>query len=562
MRSVAGAAFVALILTVARLLLSAAGVGVPIGGHAGWLRDVLVLVAEAAGLAGLSLLALGARHLPRPDPATWPAHATRRWDDVRQRSGRPTLLALAGLFAAGVFVSLYRVGTPSLILDEYFYRAAGLAYVAHGDFALNHEQVFFAKDLFGVSQLIFGSGLTAARVPAALAGLLTGVVLFAFGRRVAGLVAGAAAFAAWTLLPHPIYGDFGNLAVIRMERYALLDPVMVLFLTIALACGWRWIQTGGWRWAVWCGLAGGLSAASKLTVVCVLPGIALCGVLMASDRRRSLRQAAAIAASVVLVVLVSYLPPLGNSPSSFGDLLHFQRLHEQLGHAVLIAGHVYHRAPWWAHLYWMWHSVGPVTTGVLLALALTAPFYVGWRLGLYLWVAILAPLVYLSFFVGFGLPHYYLIWMAPFTLLAALGWASLWRGGVIPRLASGLLAIPLVIAMVTTIANVATLRPNDYAAAGQLLRRDGLARGRIGVWFAPQLLTEYVPNAQVTSTPQAGRFFDAIVVDRNYATTIANRTLRANLDLTARNFVPCKVQRLTVYVRVRPAAARRAIHVC
>lgn len=552
-----------LVLTIVRMLLSAVGVGLPVGTvSVGSIWDEFTVLVGAGALAGVSALAFVGGPVPRLDVSAPRARATGAWAELRRRHGAAALWTLGLIFVAGLFVSFYKIGTPSWIFDEIFYRTAGLAYVAHGDFAINREHVFLAKDLFGAMQLLFGSGPTAVRLPSALAGLLTGAALFAFGRHAAGLLAGTTSFAAWTLLPHPIYSDYGNVAVIKIERYALLDPVMVMFLVIALGSGWRWIQTQDWRWALWFGAASGLSTASKVTAACVLPGLLLCGVLMVPDRRKALWQAATIVAIVVLVVLLSYLPPLGDSPSAFVDMLHFQRLHTSLGHLVVIGGHLYRRAPWWAHLWWEWHSVGPITTAVLVVCAITAPFYIGWRLGVYLWVAVAVPLVYLSLFVGFGLPHYYIIWQAPLTLLAALGWSSLWRAGVTARLASAAMAIPIGVVMLATIMNVASLRPNDYAAAGQLLRRDGLGQARVAVWWATPLLTPYLPQARVSTEPEPGHSLDAIVVDPNYSLTIANRALQFELFFSRRNFESCQVDRLTVYIRVLPRAEHRATRIC
>ena len=93
-------------------------------------------------------------------------------------------------------------------------------------------------------QVVFGLGHFAVRAPAALAGLLTGVLLFLFGRREAGIWAGVLALALWVLLPRPeLVGPY-DIGQVKIDRYARQEVFMALFATAALLAGWRWAESG------------------------------------------------------------------------------------------------------------------------------------------------------------------------------------------------------------------------------------------------------------------------------------------------------------------------------
>src|SRR3712207_9594690 len=84
---------------------------------------------------------------------------------------------------------------------------------------------------------------------AATATLLTGLVLFAFARRVAGYWVGVLALALWTISPLTL--DFG--------RDATLEVFLIFFSTLALYLGWRWAESGSWWFAGFAGVALGLA---------------------------------------------------------------------------------------------------------------------------------------------------------------------------------------------------------------------------------------------------------------------------------------------------------------
>jgi hypothetical protein len=156
---------------------------------------------------------------------------------------RVVALVVGGLLGLALFVYFFRLGVPTWLGDEVVYRDAGYQYV-HGDFHLALENPPLVKYVLGLVQLVFGSGHFAVRAPAALAGLLTGVVLYAFGRREAGIWAGALAFGLWVLLPRPeLVGQF-DVGQVKIDRYARQEVFMSFLAGPRPAAGARWSSAG------------------------------------------------------------------------------------------------------------------------------------------------------------------------------------------------------------------------------------------------------------------------------------------------------------------------------
>ena len=110
-------------------------------------------------------------------------------------------IVLATVLLLGADTTFFRLGVRDWESDEPIYRDAGLEYVS-GDFRSNLEHPLLAKYILGITQVVLGSSeAEAVRIPAATATLLTGLVLFAFARRVAGYWTGVLALALWTISP-------------------------------------------------------------------------------------------------------------------------------------------------------------------------------------------------------------------------------------------------------------------------------------------------------------------------------------------------------------------------
>src|SRR5919107_622936 len=178
-------------------------------------------------------------------------------------------IVLATVLLLGAYTTFFRLDVRDWESDEPIYRDAGLEYIS-GNFRSNLEHPLLAKYILGITQVVLGSSeAEAVRIPAATTTLLTGLVLFAFARRVAGYWTGVLALALWTISPLTLV--FG--------RLAFLDIFMVFFSTLALYLGWRWAETHSWRFATFAGVAIGLATASKLVGILFLPAILVVGLL-------------------------------------------------------------------------------------------------------------------------------------------------------------------------------------------------------------------------------------------------------------------------------------------
>ena len=391
------------------------------------------------------------------------------------------MAAGAALLAAGLFVFFFRLGTASWAFDEFFFGVLGVNFL-HGDFERTvGVHPYLAVYLIGLAPAIldeFGTGVV--RVAPATAGLATAGVLFVFARRVAGPRAAVAAAALWILVPHAAIMAGAPLAAVKIERFGLLDPFMAFFDAAALYAGWRWAESERWPWAVATGLAVGLATSSKLIGALALVPILATVLVAGGDRRRRLQQAAVAVLLCPAVLWLSFAGAIGEASERMRDILDQARDQDAAGHAAVVAGRVYLEPPWWSDAWFMWKGVGPPATLALCALALVGVAAAPRRLASLLGLAVAVPFACLALLYSISLPHYYLVWMAPLTLLAALGLDALLRRGRVPAVAAAVLLVPLAVAGAGTVADVATMEPGDYRLAAAQIARTGrrAARGR------------------------------------------------------------------------------------
>src|SRR5829696_3949170 len=333
---------------------------------------------------------------------------------------RAAVLVAVLLLAA--YTSFFRLGDEDWRTDEQTYQKAGLAYVRDGNFNPNQEHPFLAKYILGVTQVVSGSSDAAVvRIPAATATLLTGLVLFAFARRVAGYWSGVLALALWTISPLTL--DFG--------RDATLEVFLIFFSTLALYLGWRWAESGSWWFAGFAGAAVGLATASKLTGILFLPAILVVGLLKIGLCRRLAFGGMVLSLAALATVLITYAPAWSEAPSAIRYMFEFQSQHNDEGHRESLNGEVYKFPPWWAHLWWQWEFYGTLAS---LSLAVTVLIALLRRraLELYLLLAALVPFLVLSFYVQVKLSHYFGAWQPPLILLLAVVAGKLTQQGI-PR---------------------------------------------------------------------------------------------------------------------------------
>jgi hypothetical protein len=490
-------------------------------------------------------------------------------DDARdgraasQREDRPALwrpwtatraAALVVVVALGCFVHFFRLGTSSWNFDEYFYALVGRNFL-DGDFSVPPgPHPYIGTYLVGLVPSITGSvSTTAARVMPAVAGVATGFMLLVFARRVRGVRAGMIALALWLLLPHATAMGGEPFTAIRVERFALLEPFGSLFVAAALYGGWRWTESRSWPWAAATGVCAGLAVACKFVEsFAIIPVAALAFIAPGRGRTRAAQAALALALCATAVWL-SFAPVLTEAPERVRAMLDLASANEAAGHPTIIAGDVYARAPRWANPWFMGAGMGLWVSIALTAAAVAGAALIERRLAIYLATAVVVPAVALAGFYAIALPHYYVVWLPPLTLLAALGFDALlgrrgWR-----RAAAAILAIPLAIGVVKTVDDVSSLRAGDYRAAAAILRRADVARGRVAVVGYAAVLCAYLPLADVTFA--ADDETDAIIIDpvqerRGDAFKVGG-FLRAH----RKEFVGARADRLRVFIRSGRAPA-------
>jgi len=481
---------------------------------------------------------------------------TRVPDRRPSTADRMQVAALVLLCAAAAFVGFFRLGTPSWHGDEIAYRKAGLAYV-EGDFRLGREHPPLVKYILGAVGEAFGTSAGVVRLPAALASLAIGAVLFAFGRRIGGRWCGGVAFALWALLPHALRGADGEVLWLRIDRMALLEPFLALFVMLALYLGWRWAESGSWSWAAAAGAALGCAVATKSTGILVLPALGIAGLVLGARSRRwgrAVAQGVVVVGVAAITVALAYLPFGTTAPAAVRFMFEFQGEHARQGHVVLIRDTIYGHSPWWAHVWWDALAFG-LLPFVALGLAAGSAILAHRRSEVVMLAAAGAvPALILAFAFGFGLPHYHYIWDAPLTLLAAVGIVTLARRR--QATATALLVVigaPLLVAGAWTVWRTAHTRPAGYSVATADLRGSFGEHPRILLRGDPVVVHAYLPGADVStaSTDVAAAELDAVILDDGFTRRFPDPAVDA--ILAAGPFMPHdEGAGITLYVREPP----------
>lgn len=477
------------------------------------------------------------------------------------RVGRWPVFAVVAL--AGVFVCFWHIGQQVLDGDELIYVQAGWQYV-HGVFTANLEHPPTAKYLYGLAQLVSGQGVLGPRLVAGTAVFATGLVLFAWLRGPLGHWGALLAAGLWWLTPRangPDAFDPGSGTAVRIDRLALLEPVLVLFVVLALAAAWMWITTSSrWRWA-WAALAGaslGLAVTSKATGALFVVAIIVLPLLF--RRWWELLTGGVVAAAAFALTFVASYAPVG-MVRGLTYMLDFQSAHDANGHLADIAGHTYRFAPWWAQFWYMAVGTTPVLVAVLVLGVVAALLVRPDRLVVYLLAAAVPVMVFFGA-SKVALAHYYDAWMPVVIALAAVGFTRLGRSVVLARArradhrAGRRAGRPVPVAATAVIAGVVVLgvgaavipaaqqtvavarvRPSGLALLDQELRAHGVDGGRI-------LFTEY--GAPGWRPYFADRGMDVPVAGR-YGAVVQGTDERFPVPAQVRAFLRDERSRLTAF---------------
>ncbi|OJX72457.1 glycosyltransferase family 39 protein [Leifsonia sp. 71-9] len=434
-----------------------------------------------------------------------PAHAAPPGPGPLARfADRPAVrwTALVVVFVWGAYQSLWNILAANFNADEPQYILVGRLYLS-GDLTANHEQPPTAKYLFGAIQLLFGEGPLAPRLLAGSLTVLAGAIIFLWLRPELGWMPALVPTAFWLLLPRGVSGTFE----FRLDRFAVLDPVMVFFAIAAMAAAWQWHRG---RSIVWIGIAAvslGLSATSKPTTAVIIPAFLLLILVRRPWKDALLALAVAVPALALTVVLVYW--PIG-VVSGISDLVAFQGAQNATGHLIDLAGTATAHPPWWANLYFAWKGVGPVAVVVFAIGTVAALFDRRHRfLVAYLALALALLVIFYLFIAKNALPSYYYAWMWAICLLAGIGVVWLLRAPVVRGVRTVLrvigaaaLALALVSAVTTSLL-VWNDGPTGFGRIDSTLREDGITSGLILVSGAAPWEWDETIGDRATADPTA-----------------------------------------------------------
>ncbi|MDE3165471.1 MAG: glycosyltransferase family 39 protein, partial [Acidobacteriota bacterium] len=248
-------------------------------------------------------------------------------------SSRITLAAAATLLGIYLLQGVWAAALKSPTFDETGDIAAGLSYVQNLDVRANLQHPPLMKELAGIalylggvrlvpspavhrmlsggggereagSELLAANGvartLLLARIPYLLCSALLGLLIFLWGRELAGDAAAIFALALYTLDPNAMAHGY----------LVTMDQGLAAFATFFFYTLWRYIRRPDTRRLAVCGVAMGLMLAAKFSAVFLLPAAALLGWFYTprGTRVRTFLIAGALAAVVVQAV---YLSPGG-----------------------------------------------------------------------------------------------------------------------------------------------------------------------------------------------------------------------------------------------------------
>ncbi|MCS6548543.1 glycosyltransferase family 39 protein [Curtobacterium flaccumfaciens pv. flaccumfaciens] len=421
--------------------------------------------------------------------------------DLRLRLTIASLVVIAALYQC-----FWNLAGSNITGDENIYLRSGWQYV-HGDFTANREHPPTAKYLFGLVQLLTGQGPIGPRV---LVGVLTfavGVVLYLWLRREIGYWGALLAASLWWLTPR---GGAGA----RVDRLALLDPVMTAFAVFAIVAAWWWIRSErAWWLAPVSGVLMAASVTSKLSTIVLLPAFLLLPVLFKVWRKGLVGGVLWVAAFTV--TFVALYVPMGIR-SAIQYMVAFQEGQNTNGHPITIDGQIHTFAPWWASFRFLLDGTGKamlvvLAIGVLAALVVRAD-----RLVAYVGASLVLLVGFYVVVAKIALPTYYTAWMPFLLVLAAIGFARL--ATVPPRA----LTVPVVLVLVATLVvpsfrvsqAVARAHPTGIALLPGYLEDHDVPDGRIlFVSATPTLFQPYVGD-HGTNRLDRGPYV-AIVVGRD-----------------------------------------------
>jgi 4-amino-4-deoxy-L-arabinose transferase-like glycosyltransferase len=366
------------------------------------------------------------------------------------------------------YVALANISVADYSPDEFVYANCGTQLATTSTFC-NAGHPPLAKMWFGLFEWLFGSSIHVARFANGVVAILTAVLVYLLIRHLANWKWALVGAALWGLSPQ--VGTNGSAAdlVIRISRYAFLEPMLCLFIVLALYGGVRWAEGGSRWWVALCTVGAVGSMMSKeigfvITPILLGVGAATC---WWSDRRRILSDLGVVVSSglAVVVLIFSAFGPRGGY-HDFIAFAHALTHNDGLVGQSIFNGHLYTPPPWWLSLRYGEMGVGAplalaIMVGVVLALSLPRT-----RLIASYCVATSVVTVMALILSAREINFYWLAWEPPLVIAAVAGWAAAFSEGFRRWLVVGSLALAS-FACAATVVDVATVKPGPYQQLGQ-----------------------------------------------------------------------------------------------
>ncbi len=419
---------------------------------------------------------------------------------MRPNSQRIILAVLISItFAYSFFNFFFNLEAESFYYDEVVYSVSGLEYL-QGDFTRNWEHPFLGKYLMGLSLRLLGKSDFSARLPSALFGFLTGIVIYFFAKEITNRWYGLAAVCLWSTSP----------IVLWVSRRAILDAPFVFFFTLSWYLFWRFFQTKSTGHALLGGITLGLAVATKIVGVMLVPilflHLAFPGIRDKSFLRPAVLGKLILALAIAaLLFLLIYAPVLDRLGSIFGVMSEHWQWEQSTGHREVVNGVIYDKQPWWTYLYWYWRGYPSYllsyTPGVLILLGLAMGFALlrGDDIDVFLLLSFLLPFCYLAFYLSFKMFRYADILEPPLAILAASfisavgSFLARWkksnyayRAAIIP------LAAVLILAMIHSTWDIQAQEENRYKATAHHLSPRIKEEETIFVWGYTNVMIWYM----------------------------------------------------------------------
>ncbi|MFH1295084.1 MAG: glycosyltransferase family 39 protein [bacterium] len=276
------------------------------------------------------------------------------------KTAKISILVLTTFFAS--YLNLWQLASDYLFTDEILYVQAGQEY-KQADYSLNLQHPLLGKY---VSALSSGSAVTDVfrlRLPFAVLGVLSGLVVFAIARRELGFYWGILGFLLYTSLPF----------LHDTNRAVLLESPMHFFWLLFSYFLFLFYRSHQQIHLSLASVAFGLAMSVKFTSIVLLPALLVSFMFTDSVKQlthrqliRTLIRFAMISGGMFLLhyghlIVVQGLNGLLDVVRAFKDVI---LTRNSQGKPHIVAGVLYQTSPWWFYLHYLKQAYGMSALGL------------------------------------------------------------------------------------------------------------------------------------------------------------------------------------------------------